>query len=292
MTMAALSSIEVAPRERYRDVAGSQWPVAAEPYGDELLSSWLHRLANANGVAPRHFARILGLRQGMWTARLDLRLPDVVLNRLSERSGISTDRLSSMALQARDYRYLPLPLHIKARRASSMWLQFCPACLASDQHPYFRRRWRRSTRISCSIHGCGLRDRCPSCHQGIAAFAQARLVAQYVCACCAYDLRRASKVPVTIEAQYFEQALNHSIGRAPNIPATLKRRKGPWRRDSIADLPTMSVSSRIRLFERFIPDDASRDDGFDFPIRRRPPLHGPRGPDRLSKVNIGEPRKL
>lgn len=290
--MAASSLMQVAPRERYRDVAHTRWPVAIEPHADELLSSWLHRLAHANGVAPRDFAQVLGLRQGMWSARLDVRLPKEVLNRLSERSGFPNDRLLSLALQPRDYRRMPLPLHIKARRAASMWLQFCPACLASDEHPYFRKRWRHSTGISCFIHGCGLRDRCPSCHHGIAAFAQPRLVAQYVCACCAYDLRRASKVPVTIEAQFFDLALSRSIVCAADLIAMIRPSNGSKRGDVVAHLPAMSVSRRIRLFESFIPDDASREECFDLPIRRRSPAYGPRGPARSSKVNIGETLKL
>jgi hypothetical protein len=47
--------------ERYRDVVSDRWPVAVAPQPDELLSSWLHRLAHTNGVAPRAFARVLGL---------------------------------------------------------------------------------------------------------------------------------------------------------------------------------------------------------------------------------------
>lgn len=49
-------------RERYRDVVSEKWPVIVTPQADELLSSWLHRLAFANGIAPRPFARVLGLR--------------------------------------------------------------------------------------------------------------------------------------------------------------------------------------------------------------------------------------
>lgn len=292
MTIAASSLMQVAPRELYRDVAHTRWPVAIEPHADELLSSWLHRLANANGISPRDFARVLRLRQGMWSARLDVRLPEEVLSWLSEGSGFPKDRLSSLVLQPRDYRLMPLPLHIKARRATSMWLQFCPACLASDQHPYFRRRWRHSTRISCFIHGCGLRDRCPSCHRGIAAFAQPRLVAQYLCAFCDYDLRRASKVPVTIEAQFFELALSRSIVCADDLIAMIRPSNGSERGDVMADLRAMSVSRRIRLFESFIPDDASRDECFDLPIRRRPSAYSPRGPAGPSKMNVGEPLKL
>ena len=53
-------------RERYGDVVSDLWPVTVMPQPDELLSSWLHRLAYANGVAPKAFARVLGLNPGMW----------------------------------------------------------------------------------------------------------------------------------------------------------------------------------------------------------------------------------
>ena len=62
-------------RERYLDVVGDRWPAVLGPQPDELLSSWLHRLAIANGVAPRSFAGVLGLSGGMWSPRLDVRLP-------------------------------------------------------------------------------------------------------------------------------------------------------------------------------------------------------------------------
>ncbi len=164
------------------------------------------------------------------------------MDQLSEGSGIPRDRLSSMALQPCDYRHMPLPLVIKARRAASTWLQFCPACLDSDQPPYFRRGWRHSTRISCFIHRCGLRDRChrataellPSLSHGLSASMSAPL---------ALMTAAGIQVPVTIEAQYFEQIINRSIGTVANILATNNPPKWPWRKDLIAVLPTMSVSS-------------------------------------------------
>lgn len=51
-------------RERYRDVVYNRWPVCVDALPDELLSSWLHRLALANGIAPSSFAGVLGLGDG------------------------------------------------------------------------------------------------------------------------------------------------------------------------------------------------------------------------------------
>ena len=44
----ALLAIEVQPR--YRDLLSGHWPVVARPEPEELLSSWLHRLAFGNGL--------------------------------------------------------------------------------------------------------------------------------------------------------------------------------------------------------------------------------------------------
>ncbi|MGX9120848.1 TniQ family protein [Mesorhizobium sp. BHbsci] len=62
-------------RERYRDAVRDRWPVTIDPQPDELLSSWLHRLAIANGIAPRPFAGVLGLGGGLRFAGSMSRLP-------------------------------------------------------------------------------------------------------------------------------------------------------------------------------------------------------------------------
>ena len=164
------------------------------PLADELLSSWLHRLALANGVAPRHFGDVLGLGAGMWSARLDLALPDGTLDVLHKHTRVARDRLAMMTFGADPGSRLLLPLHRLVRRKASTWLQFCPRCLAADEAPYFRRSWRWATRISCFEHGCGLRDRCPGCGDAIAAFAQRDLIAQHFCSSCGDDLRSAPRV--------------------------------------------------------------------------------------------------
>ena len=53
--------ITVSPARRYRVAAGHRWPVDVRPAPGELLSSWLHRVAHANGVPPRYFGAVLGV---------------------------------------------------------------------------------------------------------------------------------------------------------------------------------------------------------------------------------------
>lgn len=184
----------VEPQPRYRELQADRWPVTVAPQADELLSSWLHRLALANGVAPRHLSDALGLGAGMWSARLDGALPDSTLDILHQQTGVARARIATMTLGADPPMRLLLPLRHVASRKAATWLQFCPDCLAGDEAPYFRRRWRWAIRISCWEHGCGLRDRCPRCGDGIAAFAQRDLIAQHFCCRCGHDLRIAPRI--------------------------------------------------------------------------------------------------
>ena len=195
-------------RERYQDVVGDRWPIALDPQPDELLSSWLHRLAIANGAAPQAFAGVLGLSGGMWSPRLDLRLPRDLMAWLGARTGVAPEAISAMAMTDWALAPLLLPLRAIAHRNRSTWIQYCALCLADDRAPYFRRSWRLASRISCFRHGCGLRDRCPACRGAIAPFAQTEVIPQHVCARCSFDLRGAAKISVRAAARRLERSID------------------------------------------------------------------------------------
>lgn len=119
-----------------------RWPVKVPPARDELLSSWLHRLALAHGVSPRGFGEILGLGYGAWSARLDLALPRTTLELLHYQTGMSRDEIVLMTIAAREWKPLLLPLRhslgaVPTEPMRATWLQFCPACLVEDQAPLF-----------------------------------------------------------------------------------------------------------------------------------------------------------
>ncbi|WP_082640959.1 TniQ family protein [Sinorhizobium sp. GL28] len=247
-------------REQYRDVVSDRWPVIIAPQPDELLSSWLHRLAYANGVTARAFPRVLGLNPGMWSASLDLRLPIDVESQLRIHAGVSPCQLSAMTLSHTLPKQLLLPLRNSTRRDGPTWLQFCSRCLAEDAHPYFRRRWRLATRISCDRHGARLRDRCPSCRSRIAVFDQSKLVPQQYCARCGYDLRCASTVSLCSAAKRLDRLIDELCGleaissspaggalvrRLLNIPQLVGIYPGTI-------LTGLSTSTRTRCFERLV----------------------------------------
>lgn len=228
MTTADARTPAISIRERYGDVVSDLWPVTVMPQPDELLSSWLHRLAYANGVAPKAFARVLGLNPGMWSAALDLRLPADIANLLYAKTGVAPDQLAAMTLSQDLPKQLLLPLRYNGQRDSSTWLQFCCRCLSEDAQPYFRRRWRLATRVSCTEHGCRLRDRCPSCNSSIAVFDQSELVPQHSCAACGYDLRRAPIPYLSPMTRTFDRCIDNvcsleAIAHSPSGPMLIRR---------------------------------------------------------------------
>ncbi|WP_312862189.1 TniQ family protein [Rhizobium sp. BK529] len=239
-------------------MASHRWPVIVAPQFDELLSSWLHRLAFANGVAPRAFARVLGLAPGMWSASLDLRLPGNTASQLCTNTGVSLDHLSGMTLSHALPKRILLPLRSSGRRDRSTWLQFCSRCLAEDPHPYFRRRWRLASRVACSRHGCRLRDRCPFCRSRIAVFDQGKLVPQHYCVRCWYDLRRASIVAISPGAKWFDGCIDdifrsEALSSSPPGRALVRRLQSiPRLAGSFPEsvLTNLSTAARTRCVER------------------------------------------
>ncbi|MCE6078440.1 hypothetical protein GOZ89_23275 [Agrobacterium vitis] len=246
--------------ERYRDVVSARWPITVTPQRDELLSSWLHRLAYANGVPGRAFARVLGLTPEMWSARLDLKRSITLADQLRQYADITPEQLAAMTMPAGLPKQLFLPLRKFHRRSGSTWLQFCPRCLATDTHPYFRREWRLATRLTCDKHNSRLRDRCTACNQPVAAFNQSALVPHHFCTRCGYDLRRASTIYLCPAVRKLDQCIHEIFGSNLSVETPidnlLVRRlleipqlAGIRQREPLTGL---STSFRARCYEKLV----------------------------------------
>jgi len=260
MTRKEINAPFIDIRERYRDVVSARWPITVKPQPDELLSSWLHRLAYANGVPGRAFARVLGITPGMWSARLDLKLSINLADQLQNCADITSEQLAAMTLPEGIPRQLFLPVQNLHQRSGPTWLQFCPRCLATDALPYFRREWRLATRLTCERHCSRLRDRCPSCNQPVTAFDQRELRPHHYCARCGYDLRRASTIYLCPAVRKLDQCIHEivSSGLIAGCPTgnLLVRRlldipqlTGIHQKELLTGL---SASFRARCFERLV----------------------------------------
>lgn len=197
-------------------LSGQLWPAHPKPLPDELLSSWIVRIASANGVKLQTFCdRVFGKDYQLWNRDIDRLAPGWLLAELGERTKTPTDVIQRTTLDiyrsrlyherspAGQLRWI-LPAGIYHRTRRRFGLQFCPQCLASDAEPYFRTRWRVALLTFCPEHRVELHDRCPSCGSPV-AFHRRELgrpevaVAGPLCLChsCAFDLRRAASIGFT-----------------------------------------------------------------------------------------------
>jgi len=158
--------------------AGLKFPLRLRPLEDELLSSWLIRLAILHRTMPMTFTNLYlpHTKNKLWSSDLDLQADGELLAGLSAKAaGIPVEQLHSMTLKGyegylfeqvygktRATQFI-LPLGMRGRRATLPGLRFCPECLRDDPQPYFRKTWRLSLSTACPAHCCYLHDRCPHC---------------------------------------------------------------------------------------------------------------------------------
>jgi hypothetical protein len=150
-------------------------PLHPNPHPDELLSSWMIRLAVNNGWhSHTFFSKVLNYDKPIWNRDVDKYLKPCLTDCLSKATGIDGNQIRALSLQ--EYSgslfccnatnaYLPwvLPLGIYHRAHLNAGLQICPRCLEEDEQPYYRKYWRVAFYTICHKHRCLLLDRCPYC---------------------------------------------------------------------------------------------------------------------------------
>ena len=150
------------------------FPIKILPQKDELLSSWLVRLAIAHGQKLHTFTRLLWNKQGIWARDIDKSITPAQIQILADRCGIDFDTARKTALA--DYAGCVYETHNKLganpwltsigiyhRKRTLFGQQFCPECLAEDAKSYFRRHWRLSFFTICIRHKIQLSDCCFKC---------------------------------------------------------------------------------------------------------------------------------
>ncbi len=157
----------------------TQWTFKLSPLPDELLSSWLCRVAHAHGMTPHAFTTLHWPAVAVWNRDIDRSATEEWLADVAEAAGLALDAVRNLTLRPlmdilakggnqedSDHIRGNAPLVLSAgvwhRRRLLPALQFCPICLAHGE-PYFRRSWRLATTVGCTTHKAPLRERCVSC---------------------------------------------------------------------------------------------------------------------------------
>jgi len=141
-------------------------PVVPRPFGDELLSSWMVRVAGRYGMeVPGLTSFLLGERNRAHDLpQVDDAEPNPDLLKIWARGcRIDPVRLKRQSLK---FRYPKRPQEWFLDRAGST-APACLACFDADftvgRDSYMRSHWRLAEHVVCPVHKEMLRDRCPAC---------------------------------------------------------------------------------------------------------------------------------
>ncbi len=215
------------------DYAGILLPVKFKPLPDELFSSWLVRLSRENATKLHTFSTLVFPRRRAWNIDLDKSADDWHLARMIEHTGYGSDIIENTFLRSfagkfyvshNPFGITPwvMPVGVSRQKRKDYGLQMCPACLRSDQTPYFRREWRLSWVTVCAEHRLLLLDRCPGCssplmiHRGEMGWHDNYMPAEIsVCPVCEFSWRSIKAIeaafPADEQSLMFQQKLKQVV---------------------------------------------------------------------------------
>lgn len=165
------------------DLSDKPFVLHPHPQEDELLSSWLVRVALAHDTMPwsfmnMHFPEYKNI---IFSRDVDVWAPENLLQKLAWKSGYSYEAIYNLTL--RSYIGTILPKfnpsgwnryfsYIKVRgRSNKLYGQkYCPKCLQSYKIPYFKKTWRLKSIQTCKEHNLNLHNQCPNCHTAISLY--------------------------------------------------------------------------------------------------------------------------
>ena len=182
------------------------WPIRPTPQEGELLSSWMTRIAVANGVSLQCLCWETWPDSDVLMHDIDRRPPPGLIEELARRTMQSVTRIQQLALPSlvgHLLENLPLGsgwvqwiLPILLRSRTSHGIQYCPDCLTEDIEPHWRLSWRLAFVTTCHRHSRVLCDTCPSCGAApnpLALFKRQRPgtepIPVHYCRWCGYDIR-------------------------------------------------------------------------------------------------------
>lgn len=183
-------------------LSGNLWPAHPKPLPDELLSSWLVRLARANRLPLHTFCHLEWPGKAIWNRDIDKSADADLLIGLAARTATPFHRVSETTLKDHvgrlHERFNPcgnipwvMPVGVYHRVRKNRGLQYCPSCLHDADVPYFRRQWRLAFHVICPRHGAPLCAECPICSAPVLFHRVRSFDAPLsICGGCGFDLRQ------------------------------------------------------------------------------------------------------
>lgn len=203
-------------------MATGRWCFRPRPISDELLSSWLHRLALTNATRDHTLCKTMWPDAAVWTRDLDRSLPNELLPVLSDWTGVSVSTLSRLQLThwlgrlsetmpPRGHAAWLLPVGVYHRIRRRHGLMFCPACLRESDADA-RWMWRMAWTVCCRRHRAYLLDACPACSEPYMPFRSSpSMLGRMPCSSCGLDLARVDQPLAPVWAWQFQQRMEVAL---------------------------------------------------------------------------------
>lgn len=157
------------------------WTFRVAAKSDELLSSYLARVAYAHGATPYRFYSFHLPCRAIWSRDIDRSASEQLISDIAKLSSLEPHQILSMTLCQFESVFKPLnainsqnkagvcpwinTVGIFHRYRTGYGVQYCPFCLHDDMT--FKKVWRLSFATVCAIHNCSLTDCCPHCDKQI-----------------------------------------------------------------------------------------------------------------------------
>lgn len=209
-----------------------RYPILPKLKLDESLLSFLVRTAQINGTDPHSLFLNWRKSKHSFVSDIDKTTGAEDLRFLSQLTGIEKAQLSESLLIERlrpvlDSNQLTLKhpwrfvMHLGARNhRRSFGYGFCPKCMASNEHRYYRRNWRLLWHVGCQIHHQRLHFNCPNCgvenKPHTLSFAASSIDE---CSCCGHKLSQAPKISVDTDALAIARWMDEYLTNGTNTSA-------------------------------------------------------------------------
>ncbi len=191
--------------------------IIPKPQKDELLSSWLTRMALVHRRTLTVFLSLFVKHEGSSLSRrdIDFMFDDKLFDTIAAKSGLDKKEILNMSLRSEEgylYRcndclYPPNQIRKLVDKRSHFGLMFCPRCLVEDKIPYFRKKWRYAFYNACPKHMVFLTDRCWSCYERIKLTKIKYFDEIIYCSKCSRDLRLTTSLKVLSSHHYGIKAI-------------------------------------------------------------------------------------
>lgn len=192
--------------------------IVPKPLEEELLSSWLTRVAIEHRRQLPIFLTLFVKKEGNQVSRrdLDFIFDEKFLENLASKSNLKIEDIFKMSLRSEEgylfscneCLYPPLQIRKLVDKRTHNGLMYCPKCLVEDKIPYFRKKWRYEFYNACPKHKVFLTDRCWRCYEKI-NFAKIKHFKE-ICIChkCEKDFRENLVIKINSNFEYGLKAIN------------------------------------------------------------------------------------